>query len=737
MSRTFGLLCFLASAVGSPAAYPDPDTWPAFKIHVLWAKNSAPIAAAAGQVRAQFCKDFSVNCTVAPIPGKPPEKLSVFEDFGVLVPRSMLAGVLPWFLQHRITGIAGGDLELRVVPVVAWPPVERHDFEDDFLSLFSPQGPRHLLNTNAMVPPGIGGDHARTEARAIPQNRVVENTSWALTCSSDCDCYEPYAPGSVSCTGWNSPRVDGFHIHMFFPNNDANSAAGYTKLHEMMQARFNMPSEVCADNTGHEQDQDKLCFLAGPGGKEGEYPQNSSRSSFVTETHSVWLPKRNFTDVAAWILLNRHVSLPSGDVVSADFLLHPLFGCNFADHVLWSLHAGSDWPINFDGVAGEGGYFGETPTALDPAGGSYPWPLPPTQCGKVSDAKHWSVTSIYDSSDPNSTAVNTLFFKTLANELAAAGATGTITEYGDSWRDPSAGTAWMGPATQMVFPSEALPVVLPFVMAQRTAIGGNDFYVTLASHRGGGGCEFDDQRRGSMYAGPSTAPAWPLNPSAASAGRARSLHLTRPSGPVRNATCTRCLHTSDCPSYAFCPPFGPCCFNHSTASPKATQLPPPVVSPRGGAPAAYLLFYATPPNNGWGGAAMSNFTKLFADSFNAPAGGCVASGLDFPATLTPDYGSAGPCLFAFGSAAAQFPYMNAADPWPVSYGGVWIPSADLARTLVWIMEHRVAEVVGYDLDLRLVALPPKESTPTALREAYVEQALRAGTNWRLKQQPFE
>ena len=84
-----------------------------------------------------------------------------------------------------------------------------------------------------------------------------------------------------------------------------------------------------------------------------------------------------------------------------------------------------------------------------------------------------------------------------------------------------------------------------------------------------------------------------------------------------------------------------------------------------------------------------------------------------------------------------------------------MPGRRLPDLLPWALQHRNAGAVfggkdpgkngsiGYSLDLLLVKMPPTaamasatERAGDAVRRAFHEGALRAGTNWRLKAQPF-
>ena len=109
------------------------------------------------------------------------------------------------------------------------------------------------------------------------------------------------------------------------------------------------------------------------------FPQAFSGSSFAVGTFSMYIYHANFVDVLSWMLQHRDaqyltngMDAAAADAASSafrplDFLIHPCMGCNFADHELFSMHAGFSWPANRYGLAQEGGYGGSGCPSLDEA----------------------------------------------------------------------------------------------------------------------------------------------------------------------------------------------------------------------------------------------------------------------------------------------------------------------------------------------------------------------------------
>lgn len=68
------------------------------------------------------------------------------------------------------------------------------------------------------------------------------------------------------------------------------------------------------------------------------FPPGGGGGSFVTSHFSIYIINDDFAKVVGWVLEN-DVDEVLGK--SLDYLLHPVYGCNFADHQMWSLHKGT------------------------------------------------------------------------------------------------------------------------------------------------------------------------------------------------------------------------------------------------------------------------------------------------------------------------------------------------------------------------------------------------------------
>ena len=156
----------------------------------------------------------------------------------------------------------------------------------------------------------------------------------------------------------------GSHLHLYFRQNDATSMVAVTTFTRLATAYLKLPQAICADDFGHEQSHNHTCWLSGPGGHESPFPQDNNGSSFVTGVKSLYIHNRDFANVLSFLTLQVNREALGADL---DFLLHPCFGCNFADHQLFSLHRGTSTPNNLFGIEREGGWNQTSvPPSIDP-----------------------------------------------------------------------------------------------------------------------------------------------------------------------------------------------------------------------------------------------------------------------------------------------------------------------------------------------------------------------------------
>merc|ERR1719291_545492 len=204
---------------------------------------------------------------------------------------------------------------------------------------------------------------------------VTDADMWAYTCSYDAGGAGTYVdlcskgPYALNTTCRASHL--GAHFHFYYRPNDADDAAAKSKLETLAGTALGLgdPTNLCHDDYGHEQPHNATCWLGGPTGGPGSslsFPPGGGGGSFVTSHFSIYVINEDFGKIVGWVLQN---DVPEVLGKSLDFLLHPIYGCNFADHEMWSLHKGNT-PNNLNGIEEEGGWTASAPPELDPMGPS-------------------------------------------------------------------------------------------------------------------------------------------------------------------------------------------------------------------------------------------------------------------------------------------------------------------------------------------------------------------------------
>ena len=134
-------------------------------------------------------------------------------------------------------------------------------------------------------------------------------------------------------------------------------------------------------------------------GTESPYPQDGERSSFTTGKISLYVTNERFSEILGWILMNTNKDTLGKNL---DFILHPCFGCNFADHQMWSMHRGTRVPNNMYGIAQSGDWTGIGPPAIDPLGPS----IVSMPCqATLDDILSYEVHFLYDPTNENHTVL--------------------------------------------------------------------------------------------------------------------------------------------------------------------------------------------------------------------------------------------------------------------------------------------------------------------------------------------
>jgi aromatic ring-cleaving dioxygenase len=705
-----GAIMLCGSAAAAACTPKSADDWTTYQAHVLVRRNDPVSVASAAAMRLSFCAAFGVTPCAPPAAAAQDtdgdSALHIFEDFGVSIPRALVGTVLPWISTYRLGhtrgSVQGADADLDVLfhPLSGCPALDVGRY---YLTL----GHRFAFNTNAQTCPSHPAgeeDHNATElavvaaaaAAVAAAAAAAENSSWAFTCSEDTheQCVGPFA-AHTTC---QSPlHAVGFHAHLYFVNNDPASLVAKAAFMTALSTRFGLNvSAVLADNTGHEQNHNSTGWLGGPGATStappasNVFPQGGSGSSFATGTFSLYVYHADFADVVSWMLQHRNadhlLGVPGGRDLA--FLLHPCQGCNFADHALFSMHGGWQWPGNRFGLASEGGYGGAGCPALDEQCASFGPAGAAAQVPSCSAAGSWEEYTIAlqrpagdDAAAAGSAATRAALSAALGAHLSAWVDAPCAFGDGASPFLAAASTARLGAA--------GLPAALE---ALGGAAAGTDAVLVPS-----GGCPYHDATRRSLYWGQ----RWVFNDAALVAGN--PAHLTAADAAWRTTT-------------------------KVTRSATATAAAAAAAAAAATAPYAWLLQVLNAPNNDWANAAKAKFMADFAAATGA--GACNASSAAPADGAWPLLEPRHDALCTLGIDAHPFTKRGAVPS--VSVGTIYIPSDKVGTAVPWAMEHKSADASGYELDLLLVPLHGEESR----LGDYTLSAARAGHAWPLNRYPL-
>eukprot|EP00756_Hemistasia_phaeocysticola_P005502 Hpha_TRINITY_DN13358_c0_g1::TRINITY_DN13358_c0_g1_i2::g.95539::m.95539 len=639
--RATAAVLLLGLATPALGVCSDWRSWSEFEIHTYFLHNNAKSVAAKNWVRTKFCKEFGPFTPSCAVGGFATNGINITEDFGVTVQKDNLLKTVSWFQQHR-DGFVGSGMDLNV----AINPISGCGVEADLRNYTLFVGERVPYNTNRLaksVSPGSLQDSLGTAAVVTPP-AATANSTWLYQCSDDCKdvCEKPYAFAGSTC----SSESKGFHLHVYYVNNNPQSVVDKDSFHSAMGDAFDIPETVCPDTTGHEQPHPDACWLVGPQGTETQYPQDGQASSFVAGTHSLYVTTAKFNAFFPAILYYRNL-------YSMDFLFHPTFGCNFADHERWSLHGGYHWPNNKYGIAHAGDYKGDTPVSVDNQSPyHYPNPVDERSCMNVSS---YLISVLLDSVDATSSA-NAERFHTAA---AAFGLKGVKNE--GAWGE--AGSPYTASVYSYPLAHSDMPVVLPWILAQRGALG-LDLVVSPVTATDGSCAAADFQFR-SVVGGQKF--QWNTDAFSAVSYAKPSLISGVPSGGLEVSS--------------------------------------------------YVLYLMYGTNNKWQQQAVDGLVSDVASHFGLERKGCKGQ---YP-TAEPSY--VGLCLME----EEQRPYKEANSPLTMGYAGVFVPSGRVQEVLDFVLLRKTPLVAGYEVDTLLVPLTGSPAADYIRSSLYSGSAWRLNT----------
>lgn len=639
----------------------QPSQWRSYKAHVFWHAGDPTSVTAKTTLQHMFCQQFNVSPCVMDITA-PNDKLHVFENLGFNIPRDKFASFVPWLMQRRIGLVGSGfDFDVAVHPDTGCIDV------DVALSLYG--GTPYAFNTNSLVS-GQSSSVGDIVTGVDVFDAVATSNKWAYTCSVDDTelCTTPYAPNTTCTDAINAP---GFHVHLFFVNNNEDSVNAKTTFDKIFASAFNLPpagTEVCEDTKGHEQQQNRLCWLTGPDGKESPTPQTHAGSSFVIGTHSVYIPKSNMTNVVSWLMM--YMNGDYGIGTSLDALIHPLCGCNYADHKQFSMRIGSYWPNNQYGITMEGGYPYALQHAPETDAKSYNYsPVPVESNCSSAPYNEYRLHLLYNPTQPSSVDAKEMMLQSITGNFTSAGV-GVVGDVVDAYKRSD--VPFLTSEVELRVAASVLVDVVAWVMEFRTSFGA-DIDTVLAPVSG---CVYGDYIRRSIYTGN----RWSFNKYALTANLASNAPsvLTY----VGNNKHQQQHHRSTCvPTWK-----------------------------------AAILYVMWAQNNMYSTTAVKWFTGAFSERFRVASQLCNSSYPD----PEPDYGNQ-LCMMHQVTDA----YNVEGDALTVAHVGIWTPRGMLGDILPWVMENKAANIdSGYELDVLLVPMTGKTDAD------YGASGFRGGIQWK-------
>jgi len=379
------------------------DVPQSFSIHVVHKPNDEHSVQAKEVLRVAFCKKFNVMpCIVDESAAA--TSLHLSDDLVVSVPMDAFQSVLAFFQQHRVARLnppAVVDLDLAVHPNTG-------SGDDDYaLSIWA--GEHHPIDMNAVY-----RLHGHKLAAAT---RTSDDDLWAYTCSYDAggegvwvDLCGPAAQGDYALNTTCRSEPVGAHLHLYYWSTDESDSKAKDVFTELATKEFGLSPEICHDDYGHEQPHNATCWLGGPS-KPPSALEKPTGGSFVTGHFSIYMINEDVGKVMSWVLQNNVASVLGKEL---DYVLHPVYGCNFADHQMWSLHKG-DVPNNLAGIEEEGGWTGSEAPRLDPFGST----VKGAQCDCEPEAQEYSLHLLYDPRNATLIAEKDELFQQLKQQFSS------------------------------------------------------------------------------------------------------------------------------------------------------------------------------------------------------------------------------------------------------------------------------------------------------------------------------
>lgn len=146
-----------------------------------------------------------------------------------------------------------------------------------------------------------------------------------------------HAVTDVNCSA--PPDILSYHVHIVYSVTDDEQIKRASELRDAARSAFAPylgPDCVCATDPDCRYDNGRLCLIYDHGINE-----TLNGGPFPSGEWSIFVPVDYYGLVVPWFT-QRYLTTSS----AFSLLVHTNTGCEYEDHSIWALWAGSAWPLN-------------------------------------------------------------------------------------------------------------------------------------------------------------------------------------------------------------------------------------------------------------------------------------------------------------------------------------------------------------------------------------------------------
>ena len=254
-----------------------PSTWKTFTVSFVYKRNHPDSVAAAQHMRSLFCTRFGMASCAVPSPPAVASGVRWVRDLDAEVMAGNITDVAFWATQNRlgiVHGAPGGyNVDVLIHPNTNCPATDATrrglhvGHRTPYATSLLPRPPSAVASKSAF--------QSSSSSSASPPPPQSADDSIFVKCSSDATCTAPFA-NNTGCD--RDEHQVAAHFHFYYVGSNPDVVAAVKAMVAATSERFPLPTDVCADNNGHEQPHNKSCWLSGPG-SSGVLPPASNKTS--------------------------------------------------------------------------------------------------------------------------------------------------------------------------------------------------------------------------------------------------------------------------------------------------------------------------------------------------------------------------------------------------------------------------------------------------------------------------